>query len=82
MRKIPFILGPLLILAGGWLVLIILGFSMLLDPSLEGWEWWRAYLSNVFFHEPATLLLGLGLIALGFRVAASGGRESGRDGAP
>ena len=77
MRKIPFILGPLLILAGGWILLIILGFSMLLDPSLEGWAWWRAYLSNVFLHEPNTLLLGLGLIALGFRVAASGGRDPG-----
>lgn len=82
MRKIPFILGPLLILAGGWVLLMVLGFSTMLDPRLEGAAWWRAYLSNVFLKQPAGLLLGLGLIALGFRVAASGGRESERDGAP
>jgi hypothetical protein len=76
MRKLPFILGPLLILAGGWLVLMILAFSTLIDPDLQGWAWWRVLLRGVFLNDPAWLLGGLGLIVLGFRVAASGGRPA------
>jgi hypothetical protein len=70
-RKLPFILGPLLILAGGWLVLMVLGFSSMVDPDLEGWAQWRAFLLS----DPPTLISGLGLIGLGFWVAASGGRK-------
>lgn len=65
MRKTPFILGPLLILAGGWVLLMVLGFATMLDPSHEGWAWWRAYLHGVLLQDPASLLLGLGLISRG-----------------
>jgi hypothetical protein len=71
MRKLPFILGPLLILAGGWLVLMVFAFTSMADPDLEGWAWWRLFLLG----DPPGLLSGLGLIGLGFWVAASGGRK-------
>jgi hypothetical protein len=71
MRKLRFILGPLLILAGGWLVLMVLGFSTMVDPDLEGWAMWRQFLLS----DPPMLISGLGLIGWGFWVAARGGRE-------
>ncbi len=82
MRKLPFILGPILILAGGWLVLMVLAFSSMIDPALQGWAWWREFLPRAFLQEPTTLLMGLGLIVLGFRVAASGGGRPTARGEP
>ena len=76
MRKIPFILGPLLILAGGWLLLFTFGFASMIDPALEGWTWWKEFWQRVFTNGLSTLVTGLGLIVLGFWVAASGGRKS------
>ena len=75
MRKIPFILGPLLILAGGWLLLFTFGFASMTDPALEGWTWWQEFWQRVFTNGLSTVVTGLGLIVLGFRVAASGGRK-------
>ncbi len=76
MRKLPFILGPLLILAGGWLLLFTFAFASMIDPALEGWTWWKEFWQRVFTNGLPGLFIGLGLIVLGFRVAASGGRDS------
>ena len=77
MRKLPFILGPLLILAGGWVLLMVFLFPTMIDPDLQAWDWWRIYLRGVFLDEALVLILGLVLVGLGFRVAASGGGGSG-----
>lgn len=74
MRKLPFILGPLVILWGGWLVLMVLGFATMIDPSLPDDEWRREYLHNVV-GELGTLVTGVGLIVVGFWVAAGTGRD-------
>ena len=73
MRKLPFILGPLLIVAGGWVLLMVFLFPTMIDPALQGWNWWGPYLRGVFLDEPLVLILGVVLVVLGFRVAASGG---------
>ncbi len=74
MKRRPFILGPLVILFGGWLVLTVLGFATLIDPSLPDDEWRRAYLHNVF-GELGNLLTGVAIIVAGFWVAVGGGRD-------
>lgn len=74
MRKLPFILGPLVILFGGWLVLTVLAFATLIDPSLTDDEWWRVYLYNIF-GEFGNLLTGVAVIVAGFWIAAGGGRD-------
>jgi hypothetical protein len=89
MPKLPFILGPLLILAGAWMILIFVGFAALIDPDLEGWPWWRELLGRMSAVNLSWLALGVLLVVAGFRVAASGGRgrevprgpgrEAGRD---
>jgi hypothetical protein len=75
MRKLPFILGPLLIFAGGWLLLFTFGFASMIDPALEGGAWWKVFWQRVFSSGLSTLVAGLGLIVFGFWVAAGGGRK-------
>lgn len=74
MRKLPFILGPLVILAGGWLVLVPLAFATLIDPSLPDDAWRCVYLHHVF-GELGNLLTGVAIIVAGFWVAAGAGRD-------
>ncbi|QEH31884.1 hypothetical protein OJF2_03510 [Aquisphaera giovannonii] len=74
MSKLPFILGPLLILAGGWMILLFVGFSTMVEPDLEGWARWRKILTQASAVDLSWLAVGVVLVAAGFRVAASGGR--------
>ncbi len=75
MRKLPFILGPLVILYGGWIVLMVLGFATMIDPSLPDDAWRREYLRRVFQDGLGSLVMGVGLIVAGFWIAAGGGRD-------
>lgn len=78
MRKIPFILGPLLVLAGLWVLLFCWAIAgTVVDgepPGLTGWAWWRAMFGVLLDHWYDGPLLGAGLIIAGLLVAASGGR--------
>jgi hypothetical protein len=62
-----FILGPVLIITGGYFLLISFGMATLVDPGLEGWEWWIAYLGNLLPGAILPILGGLWFIALGLR---------------
>lgn len=86
MRKIPFILGPLLVLAGAWVLLFCWGIALTVvegePPGLTGWAWWRAMLGVLLQHWHDGPLLGLGLIVAGLLVAASGGRTTRKGSGP
>lgn len=74
MSKLPFLLGPVVIFAGAWIVLMVLGFATMIDPSLPDKAWWREYLHNVF-GQLGNLLMGVGLVVAGFWIAAGAGRD-------
>jgi hypothetical protein len=60
-RPFRFLTGLLIVFVSAWWLLMTLGFSSLIDPSLREFDWWRE-----FFHRAA----GAGLF--GFIVLASG----------
>jgi hypothetical protein len=78
-RKLPFILAPLLILAGAWVVLFCWGIADSVvkgePPGLTGWAYWRAVSGVLLEHWDDGPLLGVGLIVAGLLVAAGGGRR-------
>jgi hypothetical protein len=81
MRKILFVLGPSLILCGAAIVLLGWAFASSVERDLQGWSWWREVLGRFLTGDIRGLAMGLGLIALGFWVAAKGGRAA-TDGVP
>ena len=81
-RKVPFILGPLLILAGAWLLFFLWATATMVDPRLEGWPWWREVLGRLFTGGIGGIIIGVGLVVLGLLVAATGGRDSPRASGP
>ena len=85
-RKIRFLLGPFLILAGVWVLLPVAMAFSLTDPALSLLAWRIEVLGRLSDCIPM-IVVALGLIVLGFVVAA-GGRsptlkiarpETGRD---
>ena len=60
-------IGPILILAGLYALLMWLGLSTWIDPKLPSTEWWAEWVRRAF--APSDLLpalvLGLGMVGLG-----------------
>src|SRR2546422_9879882 len=46
-------------------LILVFGFSTLVPPSLEGWDWWAMVLTKMFhFPEPGWLTIGCLLIQM------------------
>lgn len=66
LRRIPSVLGVLLVMAGLWLLLLVYAMTGMADGDLVGWELLSAAASG---EGLLVNLLGLGLIVIGFLVA-------------
>ena len=65
MRALILIIGILCILAGGYLLLVIIGFASITDPSLDNSEWWAEFRDRIFNRALPEETFCLAWIALG-----------------
>lgn len=64
-RLLTLIVGLMLIAYGAYMLLVILAFASMIDPSFEGRDWWAEYLGKLYNQALGQLILFLAMIGVG-----------------
>jgi hypothetical protein len=70
------LIGLLMLLAGAWMSLLVIGFASMVDPSLEGLAWWVEFWEHLTHGGSCELVIPLMLVAIGARLLFGKPRSS------
>jgi len=62
------LVGVALVIAGAFLVLRMVAFASVVDPSLQDGDWWDAFFETLFMFGWGGLLVGFVLVVVGLRL--------------
>jgi hypothetical protein len=66
------LVGVLAILNGAFWLWLVFCFATMVDPSLEGWDWWRAVFEGILRGGRDAIAFGLLSLAAGVWLILSG----------
>ena len=65
MRTLRLFLGSLAVLNGAFWLCLVFGFSTLVDPEIQGRDWWRAVFGMMFRAGMGEMAIGLISLVVG-----------------
>ena len=75
MKAVSLLFGIACMLAGAFFILIVLAFASMIDPEINGREWWDEYISGILNQGLDGLGIGLILMVGGIGLVWSSRRK-------